>query len=742
MKKALLILLASWISVSVFARNPEAMVITGTRNLQTDVQFTLPDWSFVDVLVNGQPAKGIMADGGVPLLRKGDPELPSFSLSVPVNATGAIQVNVLYGAYDEYPGIELAPSKGSLKRDVNPATVAFEYGASYSRNAFFPVDATMFGKPYIIRDARYVAVRAFPFQYNPVTKVLRVYHSMTINVISDPNQPGANELTEAAQRNGGGNDQLLYTPVGEDGGRMLIIGPALYEPSMQPLIDWKKQKGIETEYVTIESIGNTETNIYNYVDNYYSMFPALNFLLIAGDHQQVVSYDAGNSGSEIKWSDSEYGQLSGADKYPEIFVGRFSAQTTSELEVMVTRTLEYEKTPDMGSWYNSYIGIGSNQGAGYGDDGEADWEHMRNIGQQYMTYGGYATMYEFYDGSQGGNDASGNPNAAMVTTAVNTGAGQFYYCGHGAQNVCVTSNFGSTDVWAATNNNMYPFVVSVACNNGTFISGTCLTEDFLLANNTNGPTGAIAACGSSILMAWAEPMEVQDEMAYLLTETYPNNVKRTLGGMFYNGGMSMLDAYGNSSTAEEVMETWIMFGDPSVMIRTQTPTSLTVTHPVSQTVGATTMLVSSPTEGALVCITENNVILGTGYISGGSVTINLPPATPGTLLITVTAFNKTPYQAFIPVGPTGIAQNGGASNMNVFPNPANNFVNVDYFTNSDSPVSIEVVNVLGEVMYSAQQQQQAGQQHTRINTENIADGVYFLRITTETGSTTERLVIR
>ena len=57
-------------------------------------------------------------------------------------------------------------------------------------------------------------------------------------------------------------------------------------------------------------------------------------------------------------------------------------------------------------------------------------------------------------------------------------------------------------------------------------------------------------------MAWAEPMQTQDEMADIIAETYPTNKKATLGGLFYNSQMSVLDDYNNSTTAKEVMQTW------------------------------------------------------------------------------------------------------------------------------------------------------------------------------------------
>jgi len=183
-------------------------------------------------------------------------------------------------------------------------------------------------------------------------------------------------------------------------------------------------------------------------------------------------------------------------------------------------------------------------------------------------------------------------------------------------------------------------------------------ETWLKASNASGPTGAIACCGSTILMAWSEPMCAQDEIADILVESYNTNIKRTLGGIFYNGEMKMLDDYpGGGSSGEEVMETWLLFGDPSTMIRTDVPAAITASHTTTVNMGTTSMDVTCNIEGALICITQNNVILGTGIVSGGSATVTYTsPSTQDDLLVTATAYNGIPYQGTVDIstcaGPT------------------------------------------------------------------------------------------
>lgn len=678
------------------------------------------------------------APGSTYFMEAGVPQLPVFTKSVVIPPSGDVRFELFYSSYEDIANVGIVPSKGSLKRNVDPATVPYTPGEAYNTDAFFPGMLAKGADPVIVRDERRVAVQLYPFQYNPVTRTLRVYHNLNVVVRSLPEVTGKNELQ--VRGNQPGNQQVQYTPLGETG-RMLIIAPQAYYNDLLPLITWKKEKGIETDFADVATIGNNETSIKNYVATYYGQHSDLMFLLLVGDHAEVNSFDAGMAGSEIKWSDSEYGQLAGNDKYPEIFVGRLPAASTTELQTMVTRTIEYEKTPDMGSWYSTSIGIGSNQGNGYGDDGEADFQHMRNIRTKLLAYG-YTTVHEFYDGSQGGADASGNPNSTMVSTAVNAGAGLFMYCGHGSQNTCVTSNYSSTDISAGTNNHKYPFVISVACNNGTFTTGSCLAEAFMRASDNNGPKGSISTCGSSILMAWAEPMQVQDEIADILTEQYGTaNIKRTLGGLFYNGGMSMLDDYGNSGTAREVMETWVMFGDPSVMIRTVTPDALTASHLINENIGVSQLVVNCNTEGALVSITQSGQILGTGVISGGTVTISFAPVmTNAPLLVTATAFNRVPYQGNVFINPLGISQNAFSNGLLVYPNPASDVINIEYFGNN---ATIELLDMLGRnTGVQMNSTAQNGFSKTTLDVSGLEKGVYTVRVIEGANVATKRIVVK
>ncbi|MFT5822790.1 MAG: gingipain R [Crocinitomix sp.] len=681
-------------------------------------------------------------------LNSGEPALPFFTESVIVSHQGQINLLVSHEGYTEYSDVLVAPSKGNLKRNVNPSDIAHTFGAVYSTDAFFPGELATITEPFVLRNTRGVTIIVNPYQYNPVTKTLRIYKNMQAKLATDLTETGINEIELRAENSStfaqvyenmylNTNSALgRYTPQQEEG-EMLIISGESYMDEIEPFAVWKTQKGIKTTLVSKSDIGTSDTDIKDYISDFYDDNPDLVFVMLIGDHAQIPCHTYGTSGWEELWSDSYYGQMTG-DYYPELFIGRFSG-TGSEIETMVERTLEYEKTPAAGDWMTRAIGLASNEGEGYGDDGEPDWEHARNNREKLLDYG-YTVVHEFYDGSQGGDDANGNPSPAIINPVIDEGVGLFNYTGHGAEDICITGNYSSTEINNAENNGKYPFVVSVACNNGTFTSGTCISEVWLRAKDGGSPTGAIAACGSTILMAWAAPMQTQDEMSDIIAESYASNRKATLGGIFYNSQMSMLEDYGGSGTAVEVMQTWVMFGDPSTLFRNQVTRNMTVSHFYNVPMGTASVNVNCDTEDATVAIVQEGVLLGTAKAMGGVATVSFPALTSDQpLLVTATKQNYKPYQGVITVadGPAGI-NNEATAFISVYPNPANENFTVNW-EGISTPTTIELRDLSGQLVYTSNQP--IGTSET-ILTGDLAPGVYLLNVTIEGANNITKLVIQ
>lgn len=649
-------------TVTLLEHTPQSgvQILASQPDGTTDLQFTLGKVTLKPVSINGQIYYSVELDDDARIQKRTSPDLPVFTASVIIPDAARMEVEELEGGFQEFHNILVAPSKGSLLRTVNPSDVPYEFGPAYQSSTFFPANHITLNNPYIFRDYRGQTVAFQPIQYNPVTKTLRVYYTISVRVkVKDQN--GSNKLIRT-QNNASVDEEFdnayraqflnyteasRYTPVSESG-RMLIIAHTGFAADMQPFVTWKNQRGLKTELVTTAFTGNTASQIAAYVQNYYAQHPDLKYLLLVGDHAQVPAMAPGQGNNLPGYSDNYYAYLTGNDSYPEIFVGRFSAENVQHVQTQVRRSVQYEKNPDMGSWYATGIGIGSNEGPG--DDNEMDFEHIRNIRSHLLNFT-YNYVHEFYDGDQGGLDASGNPTPQMVASAINGGAGIINYTGHGWNGGIASSGFSSNEVPYLTNANKLPFFWSVACVNGEFMGGTCFAEYLLRSVDGQGnPIGAVATLMSTINQSWSEPMEGQDEMNDLLRAANSNNIKRTFGGISMNGCMKMNDSYPWSGSF--MTDTWTVFGDPSLLVRTAQPQILTANHVGTLLLGSTQVTVQCNVNDALVALSQNGQLLGTGIVSGGQALINFNTLNSlDTIMVVATAFNYKPYTGAIQVLP-------------------------------------------------------------------------------------------
>ena len=744
MKKLLLLFVAvtfSWLSLQASTKDYSVTLLEQDAN-HVRLKFVLNDYQLSDQAeINNEMHQILHSNGGFSSLNLGTPDLLHFTSNIQLPNKGTSTINLVNSNFEDFQNINIIPSKGNLKRNVDPSTVPYSKGSVYGINAFYPSSNIDLGDPYIHRAIRGQNVIFHPFQYNPVNKTLRVFESIVVDVFFDKKASGVNELQNSLNEVPNSIDKLntrrylnyqpqKYISLGETG-KMLVIYYDAFENDLSIWKEWKVRSGYDVEMVSVSSIGNNQSSIYNYIKDYYQNNPDFLFLVLVGDHQQVACYNAGSTGgwgSEIKWSDSKYGLIEGNDWYPEIYVGRFSATNSTDLQNIIERNMEYEVYPDTGDHYKRAIGLGSNEGQGIGHMGEADWQHLRNIRTDLLGYG-FSEVYEFYDGSQGGSDASGNPNSSVINNAVNQGITLFNYTGHGDLNTCITGNYSSSNINSATNNGKYPFVISVACNNGTFTTGTCLAEAWQRASYLGSPTGSISVAASSILMSWAPPMATQDEIVDILTEKYPSNQLKTLGGLFYSGQMYMLDSYNSSNTAKEVIETWVFFGDPSVMIRSDVPSDIIVTHDSLKFTGLTDLTIACDVENAMVTLFLSDSLIGKSTVSNGQVDFTFDSIlSVDSLKIVASAYNKTPYFGKVSIIDEPIIDPiGNSTEITMYPNPIENReLNIFFILDNDQSMVFNIYNQLGQLISSPEYNLNEGGNELTFNLDFLSSGLYVL----------------
>ncbi len=632
--------------------------LVSSTDTETVIKFNVNSYNLHTVVTPNGKEVIITAEDASQLLIAEAPDLAKFTKSIIIPDASKMQIEVISSKFKEIDiETNIAPSKGNLLRNINPNDVPYTYGDVYNQNDFFPGQLADLNTPYIARDYRGQAVNIYPFQYNPITKKLRIYTEIIVKISATTGASEnvfnrtrtfdklAREFNNIYSSHFLNYDNSRYTPVLEEG-NMLIICYDDWTAEMQPLVDWKNTIGRPCEMVTVTEAGGTSSAIATYVENYYND-NGLTYLLLVGDATQCPT----NSGGFIPYGDSDnaYAYIIGNDHYLDFFVGRFSAETAAHVETQVQRTIIYENGSTLeDGWLNITMGLTSNQGPG--DDNEMDYDHYRNLATDLLDFT-YTESRELFDGSQGGNDASGSPTPSMVGDEMNNGVGIINYTGHGSETAWGSSGFSISGVNNLTNNNKLPFIFDVACVNGAYTGMTCFAEAFLRATNGDDPTGAIAIVASTINQSWAPPMAGQDEMVDLLVGTSTNGTKRTFTGIAVNGMFLM-----NDETSDFAMtDTWTTFGDPSVLVRTDDVSDMAISHNPTILVGQTEFAVNCDLDGGFACLSKDGVILGTATVSGGVANISFGDVNPGEeLTIAVTGFNKVTYLETVTViAPSG-----------------------------------------------------------------------------------------
>jgi len=609
------------------------------------IQYKLDDFSMQDIAIEGEIFKQINLDDESNSMSKGKPDLPNICRSIIIPDNEKMDIKVISSKFEEYEGIKIVPSKGQIKRLQNPEEVPYSFDGVYNENRWFPEQVAGLNEPYILRDFRGQVVIINPFQYNPIQEKLRFYTYITvelypngidtINCFSRTKSLSAidTDFKTIYEKHFLNFETTSYTPV-EEQGNMLVVTYDDFWDTMLPFVQWKNLKGINTKMIKVSEIGDADA-IKNYITNYYND-KGLTFVLLVGDIQQMPTLYKSSSAT-----DPSFSFVAGTDHYSDLFVGRFSAQTIDQLETQVKRSIEYEKNPqETGDWYHKGTGIASNQGPG--DDDEYDDEHIDNIREDLLNYT-YTVVDQIYDPSG---------TTSQVTNALNEGRSVVNYCGHGWPMGWGSTGFSTSNVNTLSNSNMLPFIWSVACNNGEFEHyDTCFAEAWMRSTHNGEPSGAIAVFMSSISQSWSPPMDAQDECVDLLVDSYENNKKYTFGGISFSGCMHMNDEYGFMAYGET--DAWHVFGDPSIQVRTDTPTSMIVTHDSSIDMGSLTLEVDvSGVEDALCAVSWNYEVIGYGFTDEtGHVVIEFDSPAPygGVVDLVVTDNNKIPYMGTIPI---------------------------------------------------------------------------------------------
>ncbi len=512
----------------------------------------------------------------------------------------------------------------------------------------FNPELVTLSKPYWLRDIRGMEVSLCPFTMQDGK--LAVMDQVRIDLIQTPAPATAGAIVPTRKLNPYFLDiykqhfinfAYRYADLAEYGSMAVICPAPSYDPQIlqfadliQPWVDWKNQKGIPTTVYNTSVTGSSYPEIKGFIQNLYDHDPNLTFVQLVGDFAQLpclVTTMSGNTGG----MDAFYTLLEGDDYYPDIFVGRFSAETAADLYTQIKRSLEYEKNPSSGAWLNRAAGVCSDNPPIPGDDDEHNWDHLDNIRAQLLDYG-YTQVDRIY--------ANEGATLQDLVDILNEGRSLVNYCGEGYTTHWVNPPFSVSDAANLTNTGMLPFIHVVSCWTGQFYNGTCLSEALLRSRDATAEEarGAIAVYAAAPEQGIAPPMEAQDHALELLI----NGTKNTIGGLCYNGSCSMIDEYGELGGIYNFLA-WNLFGDASLVLRTKQPEEIAAILPAELPPNYANLDIDAGAPDILVALSQDNVPVTSGF-SGedGIAHLNLSdlPQPGDSFLLTLSGFNRRPIQ--------------------------------------------------------------------------------------------------
>lgn len=677
------------------------------------MRHALKHLQILNITDNGYTGDVVEAGTGVTLpADAGAPDLPAFSrfVAVPNGATAHVEMG--QRSMTIVRNVDLLPAS-PIKFDTDDSPNTYEKDLNiYNKNAFFPEQPVTVSEPFSLRGVQTVAVTVTPYQYNPVTKELRVYDDLRFGIRFDGGNGefGDNRLRSPywdpiLMQNLANYNQL---PAVDYEARMqhwvndrptgceyLIVIPnnESFRQYANQLRDYRIQQGILTEVKSLSDMGCTTTDqMKSYFHNAYNTWeiPPVAVLLL-GDHNSNMSvgipaeytYHSQNYGNCI--TDNGYADVTG-DLLPEMAFSRLVAANANEAQMMVSKQLEYEFTNpnmDAASYNHPITALGWQTERWFQICSEVVGGYWRNQGKDPVRinaiYSGYpgnqwssnnnTYMVVNYFGPNGVGYIPQTPaelggwtggTGGQVVQAVNSGCMLLQHRDHGYYQGWGEPDFSNSHVSQMNNVGKMTFVNTINCQTGTFDhTPECLIEAFMRRTSGGQNAGAVGCIGptqtsySFVNDAYAWGMYDQYDPQFMPDygpyANYEGNWRPAFGNVAGKYFLQQSSWPYNSQSKGITHKMFTAHCDAFLTLYTQVPTNLTVNHP-SQISAATTSINVTATAGAVIALTRDNNILAVATATGNqqSITFQAQPSNT-TITIVATKQDKLRYVGTIHV---------------------------------------------------------------------------------------------
>ena len=692
------------------------------------VHYAVPGFSLDDQIVEGTPMKYINLPGNFLFNDEGMPNLPGKGKYIAIPQGATPKLKIISQITEVIHNVNIVPApRIPLDNDNRPVEYAKNIQV-YSKNAFYPASPVSISEVARIRGVDAVILGITPFQYNPVTKDLVVYKDLQIELTFEG---GNGQFMNTAFRSTWWDpilqDNLLnYSslPAVDYNARLKSYGKApltdeceyiILTPTGPDFLAWadtirkfRTEQGILTKVFTVDQVGgNTETAIEAFIDNAYNTWtikPAA--CLILGDYgadgtKNIISHLYTHPASYPNFaSDNKYADVTG-DEMPDIVFSRITANNASELQIMCSKFLDYERNPPVNprfydkpitalGWQTErWFQLCSEIVGGYFS--AVQGKHPRRINKVYQGTPGTIwssatntnTVVNYFgpNGLQyipespatlGGWDGG---TATNINQAIDSGAFMLQHRDHGEYLGWGEPSYKISNINSLTNTDL-TFVFSINCQTGAYQrSSECFGEHFHRYVKNGHNSGALGlVCPSEVSYSFVNDTFVWGMYDNMWPDFMPaegsNPASRgVLPAFGMTAGKYFLKQSSwpyNSGDKLVTYRLFHMFGDAFQVLYTEIPEPLSVTHDAEIMYGATSFSIET-NDSAYIALTLGDQILATGYGSGnGPVSLTIPIIPVGSQVkVTVTKHNFYRYNDFVPVTSMAIMANFSANNTSL-----------------------------------------------------------------------------
>ena len=536
---------------------------------------------------------------------EGVPSLPKVSRMAAIPARARVRLEYEYGEVDVYENIELLPTMEVPIYDLSPEAELVYDAEIYNADRMFPAELVELGEPAIMRDLRLIRVTVNPVRYNPVTQRLELYHHVevtlryeeggTINTKTADPRKVSRSFAEI-YRHRVVNFKHLDLEIDEEWGTLLVIAPnnATVLSQIQPLVNWKNYRGINTVVADLSQTGGSSSQIKSFIQQAYDTWePQLAYLILIGDTGGSIAVPASNS-----TGDHDYSRLEGGDILSDIAVGRFSCANNTQLMTEVNKVVMYESSPFMGQtdWYKKGAVVAGSSLSGISTI-------MTKQGIRYKALKNGYTQVDTLWYNMGGSVPS------FTNGCINAGVGFYNYRGWLGM-----SQYSNWNINQLVNYHKLPFVVTITCGTGDIVgTGSDYSEEFFRVGTPTNPTGAIGAIATATTGTHTRYNNCMDNGIFGAFFDYGIY---QFGDAMVVGKFDLYMSYPDNSSNVTSYSNWNnLIGDPSCRLWTDIPQPMTVTHPENVPVGTTSITVSvtdsntgEPMEGVDICLTTLGIL--------------------------------------------------------------------------------------------------------------------------------------